>query len=299
MYISFLNLWRPCFLRQTCRLAFVHGVLISSAHPARVKGFSCPLSHPPHPGKGKEDPKSFLTGGSGDSHQIPFLSRFNSAKVNFHANIRCSDANKSHQRVCHKNINAIMQNANKNQWWTTEKRRMSKENRLFIPPSDLMDVTARQDKIKESTSPKNSCRVEHRGEKVPMYGKIFCVLFLYLWGIKYGSSHLSTPFFLIFLLCRVIDVQEYYLSPNILFFPARKLRSLQRSKEQTQMQRSRYFVFFRCSRQSEYLQGENTQQRGKKGGWKKEQNLSVVLNGATWPGRCCSKTSVISPSEQE
>lgn len=189
--------------------------------PLRMPSFSPTASYI----KGKEDPKSFFTGASRDGHQIPLLSRSNSAKVNFHANIRRSDANKSLQRVCHiktldwpKNINVIMQNSEKNSDGWQNKRRMSKENRVYFilqstDHKDLIWGMWQHVRIEERSKlhRKKSVRLNIVMKKLPCTEK-YSVLFLYLWGIKYGSSHLSTPFF------PDISSLSRNLSTRILFF---------------------------------------------------------------------------------
>lgn len=151
MYIYFLNLWCPWFLWQTLSPGlFSEGAdLICSCKklqlPWRLRHSRPTTSYI----KGKDDPKYFLTAVYGDSHQIPSLSSFNSAKVNFHANIRCSDAKK---RVCHikhrtgsktetSSCKILKQKKNSDGW--RKRRRTSKENCVFfiLQSTDQNDLT--------------------------------------------------------------------------------------------------------------------------------------------------------------
>lgn len=139
MYIYILNLWCPWFLWQTLSPGlYSEGAdLICSCKKLQLP-WKLPRSRPTTSYiKGKDDPKYFLTAVYGDSHQIPSLSRFNSAKVNFHANIgvqmlrsECVTLNTGWA-----NWNVIMQNSKikKNSDGWRKKRRMSKENCVFHP----------------------------------------------------------------------------------------------------------------------------------------------------------------------
>lgn len=143
-----------------------------------------------------------------------------------------------------------MQNSKKNSDGWQKKRRMSKEKRVYFilqstDQKDLIWGMWQHVRIEERSKlhRKKSVSLNIVMKKLPCTEK-YSVLFLYLWGIKYGSSHLSTPFFpdISSLSCN-LSTRIFFFFPNIRFFPMTKLRSLQLNNRHRYSE-GRYFVFF-------------------------------------------------------
>lgn len=141
MYISFLKLWCPWCLRQTLPPGlYSQGDLIWTSCscqrlqlPSKMPSFLPTTSY----NKGKHDPNHLFS--TGDSHETPLLSCSNSARLNFHGNIQCSDANKSRQQGCHikrrmggKTQTSSCKKLKKKQLWQKEKN-LKRKTWVFIP----------------------------------------------------------------------------------------------------------------------------------------------------------------------